>query len=162
MGTIIQASDLTRELLKKRTQKNALIANPKTGKLSYGMIPANKSGIPEGNIFLKLGDTGFGPQRSGAYGARHIWDKHQADLCLTEPLDIVTQLQEILVSGTDILVNLAAKHNPARPVILNTKIGRVALQLQMISGVASYSIISAYGAKNATGTVIGTLKNPND
>ncbi|WP_434363076.1 hypothetical protein NF212_25345 (plasmid) [Parasalinivibrio latis] len=162
MSNTIDSTQLDLITLGNKNQKNNFIVNPRTGRLSFGRIPPNNLGVAEGEIYLKLGYIGFGPQKKGAYGARHIWEKHQIDLNLGNPQDIAVRLLDIMAVGVDILVDFSARHNPARPVILNTSVGRVALTAESKQGVPCYSIVSAYGARNAPGTVIGTLKKPSD
>ncbi|KAB2825791.1 MULTISPECIES: hypothetical protein [Aliivibrio] len=157
--SIYQSTDLNEQLMSGKNEKNAKIVNPKTGKLSFGRVPDNNNDIPSGDIYLKLGLMGRGFKRYGAFGARHIWEKHNVDLCIPKQEMLPQIIADMLVEGTNVLVNFAIKNNK-RPVVLNTKLGRVALEPEMKAGKTYYSIVSAYGNKNAPGTVIGTLKSP--
>lgn len=159
--SIYQPADLNEQLMSEKTKKNAKVTNPKTGNLSFGKIPENKNGIPSGEIYLKLGLIGHGHNRAGAFGARHIWEKHHVDLRITTQENTAQVIADILEEGVNVLVNFQNKNNK-RPVVLNTKIGRVALEPETKNGTTSYSIVSAYGNKNAPGTVIGTLKSPTE
>lgn len=161
--SIYQATDLNETLMSENKAKGSKITNPNTGKLSYGHIPKNNNGIPSGPIYLKLGQIGSGRLRQGSFGARHVWEKHKSDLNISKPEDTPQVIADILTEGVNILVNFNAGHSPHRPVVLNTSFGRVALTLyKELGGIDAYSIVSAYGNKNAPGTVIGTLESPKD
>jgi hypothetical protein len=160
---VVDSSDLTDAFMSKKNKRGTKVVNPNTGKTSFGRIPQNNNGIPEGEIYLKVGYEGYGHKRSGAFGARHIWEKHKIDLNIPQAKNVPSIIASILKKGVDVLVDFQANHSPARAVVLNTNIGRVALkQEQEQNGGVSYSIISAYGSKNAPGTVIGTLESPSD
>ncbi|MCG3814299.1 hypothetical protein I3260_18880 [Photobacterium damselae] len=161
--TSIQPTDLNRTLMSGNNAKGSKVINPNTGRLSYGHIPQNSLGIPSGPIYLKLGNIGAGKKRTGSFGARHIWEKHKTDLRISNPEDTAQVVANILATGVNVLVDFNAKHSPSRPVVLNTAIGRVALvSYKESGGVDAYSIVSAYGNKNASGTVIGILGAPQD
>lgn len=155
-STVYQPSDLSEEVMSGKNTKNALIANPQTNGVSFGRIPPNNSGVSEGDIYLKLGLIGHGNQRKGAFGVRHVWEKHQKDLGIEKPDDTPLIIAEILSEGVDILISGSG----SRPIALNTKYGVVILEQKTIDQVAYYSIVSAYGKKNVTGTVIGQLIKP--
>lgn len=155
---LIDSSSLTEGVMLAKTTKNSLIKNPLTGDISFGRIPPNNSNIMEGDIYLKLGDVGFGRDRRGGYGARHIWDKHKRDLSINSPEDIALVICNILQDGVDVFVDFSA--SITRPVILNSAIGRVVIEKKQIGGSCAYSIISAYGSRVAKGTLIGNLLPP--
>lgn len=154
--TVYQPSDLSEEVINGKNTKNALVTNPQTGGLSFGKIPPNNNGVSEGEIYLKLGLAGHGRLRKGAFGARHVWEKHKSDLGITTPDQTPMIIAEILSEGVDILLSTT----DARPIALNTKYGVVILEEKVIDQVASYSIVSAYGKKNIAGIVIGQLIKP--
>ncbi|MCZ5750110.1 hypothetical protein O5207_00520 [Escherichia coli] len=56
-------------------------------------LPSMNADFPAGKIILKLGDSGFYNKRTksleGAYGLRHIWDKHRVEIGATSAEDIV-------------------------------------------------------------------------
>jgi len=162
MTSVFQSSDLSKGVMSARTTKNAFVINPNTGGLSFGKIPANNFGVAEGEIYLKLGLIGFGKSREGAFGARHVWEKHKKDLAIPSPEDTAQVVADILQEGVEVIVNFNAKKQDIRPVVLNTTKGRVVLEEKVIDGVACYTIISAYGNKNAPGTVIGNLEKPTE
>ena len=155
--TVYQPSDLSEEVMNGKKTKNALVTNPQTGGLSFGKIPPNSNGVSEGEIYLKLGLAGHGRQRTGAFGARHVWEKHKGDLGITTPDQTPMIIADILSEGVDILLS---KTDAARPIALNTTCGVVILERKVIDQVTSYSIVSAYGKKNITGIVIGKLIKP--
>lgn len=154
--TVYQPSDLSEEVINGKNTKNALVTNPQTGGLSFGKIPPNNNGVSEGEIYLKLGLAGHGRLRKGAFGARHVWEKHKSDLGITTPDQTPMIIAEILSEGVDILLSTT----DARPIALNTKYGVVILEEKVIDQVTSYSIVSAYGKKNIAGIVIGQLIKP--
>lgn len=154
--TVYQPSDLSEEVINGKNTKNALVTNPQTGGLSFGKIPPNNNGVSEGEIYLKLGLAGHGRLRKGAFGARHVWEKHKSDLGITTPDQTPMIIAEILSEGVDILLSTT----DARPIALNTKYGVVILEEKVIDQVVSYSIVSAYGKKNIAGIVIGQLIKP--
>lgn len=162
MTSVFQSSDLSKDVMSARTTKNAFVTNPNTGSLSFGKIPANNFGITEGEIYLKLGSIGFGRSREGAFGARHVWEKHKKDLAIPSPEVTAQVVADILQEGVEVIVNFDAKEQHLRPVVLNTTKGRVILEEKAINGVACYTIISAYGNRNAPGTVIGNLEKPTE
>ncbi|WP_299143133.1 hypothetical protein [uncultured Vibrio sp.] len=162
-AAVIDSPALTNDFMSKRNKRGTKVINPNTDKTSFGRIPKNNNGIPEGEIYLKVGIIGHGPTRTGAFGARHIWEKHKVDLKISQSTNVPAIIASILEEGVDVLVNFQASHSPARAIVLNTNIGRVALkQEQDKNGRFSYTIISAYGNKNAPGTVIGTLESPSN
>lgn len=153
---------LTETLMLTKTTKNKKVLNPETNKLSFGMIPDDHNAVPGGDIHLKLGLVGYGNQRKGAFGARHIWEKHQVDLNLTTPSEVPSKIAEILKEGVNVLVEFDDQKRSNMPVVLNTALGKVALAPKSTDGKVTYEIISAHANKNARGTVIGTLKSPSD
>jgi hypothetical protein len=149
-------SYLTESLLTSASTKNKKIFSP-TNKLSYGRIPAAPAfKVAAGEIYLRLGFVGVGRSKSGAFGARHIWDKHKGDLNIKEPSDIPKVVASILRNGADVLVDKSKSAD--RPLVLNSNIGIVILQPKKTAeGGIEYSIVSAYGRRNHKGTVIGQL-----
>lgn len=156
-SAVYQPSDLSDVVMNGKNTKNALITNPQTNGVSFGRIPPNNSGVSEGEIYLKLGLIGHGRERKGAFGVRHVWEKHQKDLGIIKPEDTPRIIAEILSEGVDILLS---GNTGSRPIALNTKYGVVILEQKIIDQVTSYSVVSAYGKKNITGTVIGQLIKP--
>lgn len=41
----------------------------------------------------------------GAYGLRHIWDKHRVEIGATSAEDIVIFLESILLAGAEVLID---------------------------------------------------------
>lgn len=156
----ISSDDLTAELLADKTTKNTKVINPNTNNLSFGRIPQNNNNIPEGDIYLRLGLIGVTPSRSGAFGARHVWEKHKTDLQINNLQDIPHVVANILQPGSDILVDLNRNHDPHRTVVLNTSAGLVILeQKHSQTGITEYSIVTAYNRRNSRGVVIGKLEH---
>lgn len=154
---------LTVATINQKKNKNSKILNPSIEQLSFGQVPQNNNHVPSGHIYLRLGDKGVvrGGNIVGAFGARHVWDKHRKDLNLSKPQDIAIRIGSIMTAGVDILIDPTRATSSVRPVVLNTAIGVVALQLKhSASGVPEYSIVSAYGRKTNPGIVIGKLISP--
>lgn len=151
---MLNSKELTLKLMSSNSTKNNKIINPESGSVIFAEVPENKTGIPSGFINLKLGFIGTGRDRRGAFGARHIWEKHKLDLNIQSP-DLLPQIiKDILQPGVDILYESKDK-----PVVLNTVKGLVSLQLKKDAlGNNEYSIISAYGRKNSRGVVFAQLK----
>jgi len=153
---MLKATDLTIALMSSNTTKNNKILNPANGTLVFGKIPENPTGIPSGYIYLRLGYVGKGYNRAGAFGARHIWEKHKADLCITRPENTPIKLAQMLTEGVDVLYEDANK-----PVVLNTSQGIISLQLKKgEDGTNEYSIVSAYYRTQARGIVFCKLEKP--
>lgn len=148
--------DLTKELFDENNQKNYKLINPKTKNQIFGKIPDNRSEIPSGLIYLRLGYVGNGYNRQGAFGARHIWEKHRNDLNLNSPQELPIKLSEILTEGVEVLYE-----DKNKPVVLNTTQGIVSLQQKRDDkGNIEYSIISAYYKTQARGIVFCKLEMP--
>ncbi len=154
-------SDLTQALINQHKTKNKKIINPFTGGLSFGAVPINKH-VSAADIFLRLGFIGEGNNRKGAFGARHIWEKHHREFQLAAPSDLPGMVSSILEDGAYVLLtNESIGHVPCRPLVLKASIGLVVLEQKINDfGKKEYSIVTAYGKKNQKGIVIGTLKKP--
>jgi len=151
---MVRNTELTDELLSMTKMKNVKVLNPVTGTLIFGKVPANLSGIPSGFIYLRLGYVANGYLRQGAFGARHVWEKHRKDLNINAPENLPQILADILVVGVDILYEATNK-----PAVLNTHKGLVSLQLKKDStGSDEYSIVSAYNSRRSRGTVFAKLE----
>lgn len=146
---------LTSALMEANTTKNRKVLNPVNNTIVFGKIPDNPTGIPSGLIHLRLGYVGFGHHREGAFGARHIWEKHKTDLSIAKPEDLSLILAEILVEGVNVLYE-----DESKPLVLNTEKGLVALQYKKsFGGLGEYSIITAYGRRDSRGVVFAKLEN---
>lgn len=156
MSSALNAQELTLQLMNCNNRKGTRVINPLTGLMTFGAIPAN-SHVPEGDIFLKLGIRGRGYDRLGAFGVRHIWDKHGAELGAAMPGDIPSKVYEILAPGADILLDTTK--GAGKIITLNTSKGMVILQEEKAGNYCSiYSIITAYTKKTAKGILIASLK----
>lgn len=148
-------SQLIDTIASGRSAKNTRILNPTTGDFRFGYIPENPV-IDSGHIYLCLGYDGFGPDRRGAFGARHIWDKHQVDLNLTQFADVPHTVASILTEGCNVLVD-QNKGGPTKPIVINTPHGMVSLQHKLIDNVPEYHVLTAYGRNDHPGTVVAQL-----
>jgi len=151
---MLKNTELTEALMAAHTTKNIKVLNPQSGTIIFGKVPENPTGIPSGMIHLRLGYVGSGRRKSGAFGARHIWEKHKIDLSISSPEEVPQILASILEPGVEILYEHVNK-----PVVLNTAKGLVSLQLKKDeTGGNWYNIISAYGRRNSRGTVFAELE----
>tara|TARA_R110001632_G_scaffold40314_2_gene101194 strand:+ start:73923 stop:74207 length:285 start_codon:yes stop_codon:yes gene_type:complete len=84
METTILHSDLSVEWMSHKRRKNAFVTTT-NGSLSFGTFPTNNTHRPELEIRLKVG---FGRTRSGAFGVRHIYEKHSQKIGITCPSQV--------------------------------------------------------------------------
>ena len=151
---IFQPSDITPTLLSDGSTKNSFVANT-SGKHSFGNFPVNNHGSPVANIYLKLGYVGYGSVRSGAFGLRHIWEKHGAELSLSDPIDAIKFIESILQVGAHVILD-QTKGN--KPVVVQSSAGLVTLGLTKPPNEDPYfNIITAYDRRNHPGTLIAKL-----
>lgn len=149
---------LTDKLAEEKGSKATKLMNPETNGLSFGYIPKNKT-IEAGEIYLTLGYSGYGVKRAGAFGARHVWEKHKVDLCLVNFSDVPAKVAALLANDCDVMVN-PLSGGLESPIVLNTSHGMVALAKKMIDKKPEYHVISAYGRRNPHGFVVAKLKKP--
>ncbi|MBJ4267093.1 hypothetical protein JGE07_22555, partial [Salmonella enterica subsp. enterica serovar London] len=93
--------DIVEAVLNDKKTKNARVAKC-DGSEFFLELPSMNADFPAGKIILKLGDSGFYNKRTksleGAYGLRHIWDKHRVEIGATSAEDIVIFLESILLA----------------------------------------------------------------
>lgn len=151
----LHPNDITLELASLKTRKNTRILND-LGQESFGTFPANKHNFPAGEIYLKLGVIGFTEARKGAFGLRHIWEKHQSDLELKCIQDIPAFIEKVLSEGAEVIVDKSK--SPDKPLIVESNSGLITLALETPKGLPPhYNIITAYNRKNHPGVVIATM-----
>ncbi len=153
MSNSLAAADITSALMSTQNMKGTRIINPRTGLMSFGTVPLNKH-VPEGLIYLKLGLPGFGPGKSGAFGVRHIWDKHRGEWPGLTPDQVPEKVLDILVPGADILLHQGG----GKIITLNTSLGMVVLQEEREGSGFIYSVVTAYTRKNPKGIKIAQLQ----
>jgi hypothetical protein len=152
---IFQPGDVTVEVANNKNSKNAWVANT-SGLLSFGTFPENNHNFPVGEITLKLGYVGFDSERKGAYGLRHIWEKHGSEVMATSPSDIPLFIEGIITSGSTVIVD--RDKDPKKPLIVKSSIGLLTLGLkQPKDSEPYYHIITAYVRKSHPGIVIATI-----
>lgn len=151
---IFQPSDITLEHVSKKNKPNSLITN-QLGHISFGDFPANNHDFPEATIILRLGLIGYGYGRLGAFGLRHIWEKHRIDLGITNPSEVVNFIESIIQPGAEVLID--KKKSPNKPLIIESSNGLISLNLTNIGDQPVYSIITAYDRKSHPGNVIATI-----
>jgi len=154
----MKSGELTNELADERGAKNQKLENPEGGGFSFAYIPKNKV-IEEGEVFLCLGYAGFGVDRKGAFGARHIWEKHKLDLGLSRFSDVPGVVSGLLSEGCNVLVD-KSKGGLDKPIVVNTSSGMVSLQKKVVDEVVEYHVLTAYRRTNHPGIVVATLKKP--
>lgn len=152
MESTIHHNDLSIEWMSHKRSKNAFVTNTK-GNLAFGIFPTNNNHWPELEIRLKVGFAGFGKARSGAFGIRHIFEKHGKEIGLTCPSEIPSYIESIITKGATVIVDSAKDANAA--LVIESQTGLVILRLSKDK--AYYDIISAYDRKSHPGTVIATL-----
>ncbi|WP_126169631.1 hypothetical protein [Shewanella khirikhana] len=151
---IYQPSDVTTALAAQKTAKNARIANT-SGQVSFGIFPLNSHGYQSAPIILKLGFIGYASQRTGAYGLRHIWEKHGQEIGISNPSDVPSFIESILIPGAEVIIDSTKS---AKPLIIESKTGLITVGFSTPPNEAPhYHIITAYTRKNHPGTVIATL-----
>ena len=149
-----QPSDITLALALTKNKKNTIISTTR-GQLSFGLFPANNHGFTTGKIILKLGLIGHGYFRKGAFGVRHIWEKHGGEIGLTSPIQVVNFIESILIPGAEVILN--REKSPDKPIIVESSNGLITLGLTTFKNQVAYSIITAYDRKNHPGVVIATI-----
>lgn len=143
--------------MSEKSKKNSFVCMP-CGAFSFGAFPPNNAHFPEGDIRLKLGLVGYitgNNERQGAFGLRHIWEKHGSELGLTCPAETIHFIKNVITSGAQVLID--SHKNPDRPIIIESKVGMAILNLQASTHDVYYSIISAYNRKQHPGTVIAKI-----
>ena len=152
---IFQPQDVTLAIANLRTQKNARVSNSR-GQISFGLFPSNNHNFPVGDIHLKLGFIGNGHRRKGAYGLRHIWEKHGAELGLTAPLQVPDFIKTVLQPGANVIVDHSKSSD--KPLIVESNNGLVTLGVVKPNNEPPYyHIITAYGRKSHPGIIIANL-----
>lgn len=158
--SVLLPSEITTAALTEKKTKNARVAK-NDGSEFFLDIPYMNADFPAGKIILKLGDSGFYNKMTrnldGAYGLRHIWDKHRTEIGAASAEDIVIFLERILLAGAEILID--SKKGPNKAIVVESGTGMMILELKMPHGEDPYySIITAYDRKSHPGTILHTLK----
>ncbi len=156
---IYQPSEITEELALSSCTKNAKVMNT-DGNISFGLFPANNYHFPEAEIHLKLGYIGKYQRGSrdpkGAFGLRHIYDKHKHDIGISNPNEIPEFIESIIIPGADVIIDKNKSED--KPLIIESSQGLIALGLITPNGHEPYfSIITAYNRKSHPGIVIGSF-----
>lgn len=153
---LIEFNNLNIALMSEKTRKNSFVCMP-CGTFSFGNFPANNANFPQGDIRLRLGYTGYisRPDRPGAFGLRHIWEKHGTELGLSCPTEAINFIKNVITNGAAVLID--SNKNPDRPIIIENKVGMAILSVHANTSDVHYSIISAYSRKQHPGTIIATL-----
>lgn len=157
--SLLLPSDITEAVLNEKKTKNARVAKS-DGSEFFLDLPYMNADFPAGKIILKLGDSGFYNKKTGnlegAYGLRHIWDKHRTELGATSAEDIVIFLESVLLAGAEVLID--AKKGPNKAIIVESGTGMMILELKKPQGEdPCYSIITAYDRKSHPGIKVHIL-----
>ncbi len=91
----------------------------------------------------------------GAFGLRHIWDKHRNEFNAQDASDIISFVETIITAGADIIVD--TNKGPNKPLIVESSAGMAVLEPKNVMNQPSYSIITAYTRKQHPGVLIGNL-----
>lgn len=156
---ILLPQDITSAILLGKKKKNSRVCKI-DGSEFFFTIPHLSADFPGGNIILKLGDPGYynksQKKLEGAYGLRHIWDKHRAEIGATCAEDIVNFLEKILLSGAQVLLD--PKKGPDKVIVVESGTGMMIVELKKPNNEdAYYSIVTAYDRKSHPGTVLHTF-----
>lgn len=157
---IFNPTDIDNDVLDKKNMKNSRVTNNK-GNLSFGTIPKLNDNFPKGEIHLKLGDSGFYSHNhhepKGAFGLRHIWDKHGDELNSQNAEDVVKFIESVLQVGAEVIID--PKKSPNKPLIVESNTGMVVVDLKEPQNEEPfYNIITAYDKKAHPGNVMGNLE----
>lgn len=156
---ILLPQDITSAILLEKKKKNSRVCKI-DGSEVFFTIPHLSADFPDGKIILKLGDPGYynksQQKLEGAYGLRHIWDKHRAEIGATCAEDIVNFLEKILLSGAQVLLD--PKKGPNKVIVVESATGMMIVELKKPNNEdAYYSIVTAYARKSHPGTVLHTF-----
>ena len=157
---VLIPNDICSIKLSNKSTKNARVTKL-DGSHVFGKVPSLNDKFPEGDIILKLGYQGFYNSSNnllqGAFGLRHIWDKHRAEIGATNAEDVVRFVESILKVGADILIDESKHAN--KPLVIESSTGMVILELKSPQNEdAYYTIITAYDRKSHPGTLMGNIK----
>ncbi len=143
-----------------RPRHNTSINNPLTGTPVFGMFPElSVPGVEfeSGPIYLRYGQH-IGANRG--WGLEHIWQGHFRS-CLTlqdaEP-KVTGLLNSIIVPGAAIHYEYGLGRAENRSTVFRSSSGIVVVERKMDgANRAFYSVVTAFPARMAHGSVIGTL-----
>ncbi|HAS6415324.1 TPA: hypothetical protein I7256_22710 [Vibrio vulnificus] len=160
-ATILTLDEITLDVMTHNRTKNALIESA-NGVVSFGLFPENNNGFPSADIRLKLGYIGFTGrkkgvyvQREGAYGLRHIFEKHNQELGMSCPSEVISYVKSVISPGAEILVDY--RKAPDKPLVIESSTGIIVLSLNGVGANQHYNIITAYSRFSHPGTVIATI-----
>lgn len=157
---VLIPNDISNGQLNRKNTKNARVTKL-DGSSSFGKIPKLNDLFPEGEIFLKLGERGFYNSRlkilQGAFGLRHIWDRHRSEIGASNAEQIIVFIESVLKCGAEILID--ENKYPNKPLVVESSSGMVVLELKRPQNEnAYYTIITAYQRKSHPGTLMGQIK----
>ena len=153
-ATILTLDEITLDVMTHNRTKNALIESS-NGVVSFGLFPENKNGFPSVDMRLKLGFVGSGRGRTGAYGLRHIFEKHNQELGMSCPSEVISYVKSVISPGAEILVDY--RKAPDKPLVIESSTGIIVLSLNGVGANQHYNIITAYSRFSHPGTVIATI-----
>lgn len=147
---------ITTQHLDSKNAKNTKILTT-SGDAIFGVMPQLSPDLPEGNIILKLGDSGFydrhTKQVKSAFGLRHIWDKHRIEIVASNATEIVVFIESII---TNVIIDNSKSKD--KPLIVKSNMGIVVVELKTPQNEPPhYSIITAYTRKSHPGTLMASL-----
>lgn len=156
---ILLPRDITNAILSEKKKKNSRVSK-NDGSDFFLTLPNLSADFPDGKVILKLGDSGYYNQSKkklqGAYGLRHIWDKHRAEIGATCAEDIVNFLEGILLSGAQVLLD--QNKGPNKVIVVESGTGMMIVELNKPQNEDPYySIVTAYDRKSHPGTMLHTL-----
>ncbi|EGQ7796282.1 hypothetical protein RG677_004805 [Vibrio parahaemolyticus] len=152
--SILSSTDVTKELLSKSNTKNHRILSS-SGNVSFGQLPHINDNFPSGEIHLRLGFVGIGSARTGAFGLRHIVEKHGPEIGIDDAAGAIEFIELVLSAGA--VIKLDGKGG-TKPLVINSSHGMVILEKKTPRDEAvHYSIITAYEKINYPGTILGEM-----
>lgn len=138
----------------------APLANPYTGSLIFGQIPALAlAGIayPEADVFLFAGKHS-GPNRG--FGSKHIWAEHRNEMGkagLFQEEDVARYVLTIIRSGAPLIFEGASWRN-TRLMVVRAVAGTAVLEFREQRQWPIWSIVTAYSGTKTHGTRVGTVR----
>lgn len=149
----IHHTDLNLECMGHNKKKNSFVTTS-SGSISFGIFPENNNQWPTLEIRLKLGLVGHGKGRLGAFGVRHIFEKHGQEMNLTCPSEVSGHIESVIKTGAIVMVD--SKKDPNKPLIIESSTGMAILTLSKCK--TYYHIISSYKRFSHPGITIATIK----
>lgn len=136
-----------------------VIPHPVTGAEDYCHLPdmclPGGDCLPAGTVRLYFGRC----HGTGGFGVHHIWDRHHKGIasCSDAITTISSQVASILCTGADIYHEPSADRGH-RVMVLRSSHGVAVVELRSPGGAGQhYSVVTAFGRRNANGSRVGAV-----